>query len=147
MSNQKSIKKHVEEALQSNQLAVMATVGEDQPRASLIAITLFKGFRQLIFTTYRNTRKYRNLLSNGKVAILIEGANEGKSGIQNGFVITAYGLAEEISLEANDTALHEYLNKYPELLSFTEATDCALKWLMLINTRSYRGLIMLFGFL
>lgn len=135
MSNRKSIKKYVEEALQSNQLAVLATVGDDQPHASLIAITPFNGYRQLIFATYRNTRKYRNLLLNGKVAILIEGANEGKSGIQNGFVITAYGLAEEISFEGNNTALQAHLHKYPELLSFTEAADCVL---IKVNVDNYQ---------
>jgi|APIni6443716594_1056825.scaffolds.fasta_scaffold02128_3 general stress protein 26 len=135
MINPKPTREYIEEALQSNQLAVLATVGDDQPHASLIAITPFKGFRQLIFATYRNTRKFRNLAFNGKVAVLIEGANEEKSGIQNGFVITAYGVAEEISLAATDTALQTHLQKYPELLSFTSEPDCAL---ILVTVENYQ---------
>lgn len=135
MNNPKAIREYVEKALESNRLAVLATEGEGQPHASLIAITPFKGFRQLIFATYRNTRKFRNLATNGKVAVLIEGKNEEKSGIQNGFVITAYGLAEEISITINDTALETHLQKYPELLSFTNDPDCAL---ILVKVENYQ---------
>jgi nitroimidazol reductase NimA-like FMN-containing flavoprotein (pyridoxamine 5'-phosphate oxidase superfamily) len=135
MSNPESIRKYVEEALQSNRLAVLATVGDDQPHASLIAITPFEGFRQLIFATFRNTRKFHNMSLNGRVAVLIEGRNEEKSGIQNGFVITANGIAEEISLAANDTALQAHLLKYPELLNFTNESDCAL---IIVNVENYQ---------
>lgn len=126
MNHPISIIKYIEEALQTNQLAVLATVGDDQPHASLIAFTPFEGFRQLIFATYRNTRKFQNMLHNNKVAVLIEGKNEDKSGIQNGFVITAYGRTEEISLDANNVALNTLLYKHPDLLSFTEEEDCVL---------------------
>jgi heme iron utilization protein len=129
------IREYVVEALQSNRLAVLATEGEGQPHASLIAITPYEGLRQLIFATYRNTRKFRNLELNAKVAVLIEGKNEEKSGIKNGFVITAYGIAEEIDIAANNTALQAHLQKYPELLNFTSESDCAL---MLITVENYQ---------
>lgn len=135
MKNPKPIVKYIEEALDSNRLAVLATEGDGQPHPSLVAITPFKDFRQLIFATYRNTRKFRNLSHNGKVAVLIEGKNEEKSGIQNGFVITAYGFAEEISISANDIALQAHLYKYPELLSFTSDSDCAL---ILVKVENYQ---------
>jgi general stress protein 26 len=140
MNQLSSTRKYIEEALQSNKLAVLATVGDDQPHASLIAITPFNGFRQLIFATYRTTRKFRNLLVNGKVAILIEGTNEGKSGIQNGFVITAYGVADEISIGSADTALQTHLQKYPELLSFTSEPDCALILVKVENYQVVKGI-------
>lgn len=140
MSNPKSIRKYVEEAIQSNRLAVLATESDGQPHASLIAITPFKDFRQLIFATYRNTRKFQNMSRNGKVAVLIEGKNEEKSGIQNGFVITAYGRAEEISTVATDAALQAHLHKYPELLSFTDASDCALIIVKVENYQIVQGI-------
>jgi uncharacterized pyridoxamine 5'-phosphate oxidase family protein len=135
MSKLSPIRDYVVEALQSNRLAVLATEGEGQPHASLIAITPFEGLRQLIFATYRNTRKFRNLALNAKVAVLIEGKNEEKSGIRNGFVITAYGVAEEINIASNNTALEAHLQKYPELLSFTGESDCAL---MLVKVENYQ---------
>lgn len=140
MNQLSSTRKYIEEALQSNKLAVLATVGDDQPHASLIAITPFRGFRQLIFATYRTTHKFRNLIANGKVAVLIEGTNEGKSGIQNGLVITAYGVADEISLGATDKALQTHLQKYPELLSFTSEPDCALILVKVENYQVVKGI-------
>ena len=56
-----------------------------EPHASLIAITRIEGFRQLIFETYRNTNKYRNLLHNCKVAVLIEIGDASNSGLDAGF--------------------------------------------------------------
>jgi len=135
MKTPTAIRDYIEQALYSNQLAVLATVSDDQPHASLVAITPFKGLRQLIFATYRNTRKFRNLTANGKVAVLIEGKNEEKSGIQDGFVITAYGVAKELNMQVNDDALQAHLLKYPELLSFTSEPDCAL---VLINVENYQ---------
>jgi len=140
MSNPIPIWKYIEDALQTNQLAVLATVGDDQPHASLIAFTPFDGLRQLFFATYRNTRKFRNLAVNGKVAVLIEGKNEGKSGIQNGFVITAYGSASEINFEDNDAVLQAHLQKYPELLSFISEPDCALIRVKVENYQVVQGI-------
>lgn len=135
MKTSTSIREYIEQALYSNKLAVLATVSDDQPHASLIAITPFNGFRQLIFATYRNTRKFRNLAVNCKVAVLIEGENEDRAGIQDGYVITAYGIAQELNMEENDKALQAHLLKYPELLSFTREPDCAL---LLVNVDNYQ---------
>lgn len=140
MSNPNRIREYIEEALQSNQLAVLATVGDDQPHASLIAFTHFEDLRQLIFATYRNTRKFQNMEHNNKVAVLIEGKNEDKSGIQNGFVITAYGRAEEISIDANNLALDSLLCKHPDLLSFTKEEDCVLISVKVENYQVVQGI-------
>ena len=48
--------------LKASRLAVLATEGNGQPHASLIAITPVHGIGQMIFATYRNTRKFKNLL-------------------------------------------------------------------------------------
>lgn len=130
----------MEEALQSNRFAVQATVSDDQPHASLIAIIPFAEFQQLIFATFRNTQKFRNLAVNGKIAVLIEGKNEEKPGIQNGLVITARGIAEEISRGATDNALQIHLQKYPELLSFTSEPDCALIRIKVENYQVVQGI-------
>lgn len=126
MSNPKATREYVDEALRSKRLAVLATEGGGQPHASLIAVTPFKGFRQLLFATYRNTRKFRNLALNSKVAVLIEGGDDDRLGSPKGYVITAYGHAEEIDMAANDKALKAHLHNYPDLLSFMGAADCAL---------------------
>ena len=70
MSNLKAIKTYIEDIFKNSRFAVLATEAEGQPHASLIAVTPMEGFRKLIFATYRNTRKYNNLVHNSKVALL-----------------------------------------------------------------------------
>jgi hypothetical protein len=72
MRTGRSVKEFVEDVLHASLHAVLATEGHGQPYASLIAVTPAEGFLQIIFATYRNTRKYANLNNNQKVAILFE---------------------------------------------------------------------------
>ncbi|MBN2812719.1 MAG: pyridoxamine 5'-phosphate oxidase family protein [Bacteroidales bacterium] len=116
----------VEAALESSRFAVLATEGAGQPHASLIAITTVEGYRQLIFATYRSTRKFRNLALNGKVAVLFEVGNSDKAVLQKGYVITAFGNAKVAVPEERDSALNAHLKRHPELESFLSSDDCAL---------------------
>ncbi len=117
---------YVEGALQTKRFAVLATEHDGQPHASFIAITPIGGFRQLIFATYRNTRKYRNLAHNSKVAVLIDSQSTNSSGLQEGFVLTAFGHAAEISAEESVAARRAHLDWHPDLESFLQSADCAL---------------------
>ena len=71
MKTQIQIKDYVRQVLYANRFAVLATESESQPHASYIAITAIDDL-QLIFATYRNTRKYGNLKFNENVSILFE---------------------------------------------------------------------------
>ena len=135
MSNPKIIRSYVEEALLSERLAVLATEGDGQPHASLIAITPFEGIGQLVFATYRNTRKYRNMALNSKVAVLMERGNDDRTDPQKSFVITAFGHAQEITAGVKDAALKALLAKHPNLESFTDGSDCAL---ILVTVKEYQ---------
>lgn len=69
MYNTTPIAEFIGGLLKDCRLAVLATEGSGQPHASLIAITPFRGLREIIFATYKNTRKYGNLKLNGRVAV------------------------------------------------------------------------------
>lgn len=121
-----AIKEYVKRAMQGSRFAVLATEGDGQPHASLIAVTPIEGFRQLIFATYRNTNKYRNLLLNCRVSILIEIGDASNSGLDEGFVLTAFGSAAEINIAENEADLSAHLNRHPDLEMFLQSKDCAL---------------------
>jgi len=135
MSQPMPISKVVEAALQSSRFGVLATEGYGQPHASLIAITPVEGCRQLVFATYRSTRKFRNLAHNGKVAILFDVGNTDRSGLQKSYVITAFGNAKEILTEENDSTLSAHLKRHPDLGPFLQSTDCAL---FLVTVEAYQ---------
>jgi nitroimidazol reductase NimA-like FMN-containing flavoprotein (pyridoxamine 5'-phosphate oxidase superfamily) len=126
MNNLRTSKEYIENVLKLNKFAVLATEGDGQPHTSLIAITPFENFRQLIFATYRNTLKYRNLTHNNKVAVLIESRDVNVNGLQKSVVLTIIGHTEEISIAENEAAYRTHLIRHPEMESFMLSSDCVL---------------------
>jgi len=135
MNKHSTIKEYIEGILKTSGFAVLATEGNGQPHTSLIAITPFGSFRQLIFATYRNTLKYRNLLQNNKVSVLIERANVNMKGLNESTVLTIIGHTEEISTEKNEAAYQAHLKRHPEMESFMLSSDCAL---IMVIAQSYQ---------
>lgn len=129
------LRKVVEAALESSRFAILATEGAGQPHASLIAITMVGSYRQLIFATYRATRKFSNLAINRKVAVLFEAGNSDKPGLPRTQVITAFGNAKEVLREDRDWALNAHLIRHPDLESFLSSEDCAL---ILVTVETYQ---------
>lgn len=126
MNKQSTIKEHIGAALKTAAFAVLATESNGQPHTSLIAITLFGNLRQIIFATYRNTLKYRNLSHNNKVALFIEGENFNMQGLKDNVVLTIIGHAEEISIAVNEAPYKAHLKRHPEMESFMLSSDCVL---------------------
>lgn len=135
MNKHKTKKEYITRILKSSKFAVLATEGDGQPHASLIAITPFGNFRQLIFATYRNTRKYRNLVHNSKVAVLIEGGYAKSKDLKKSIVLTIIGHSEEISIEESEAAFNRHLKRHPEMESFMLSPDCAL---IMVIARSFQ---------
>jgi uncharacterized pyridoxamine 5'-phosphate oxidase family protein len=125
MNNHITAREYIEDVLKLNKFAVLATEGNGQPHTSLIAITPFENFRQLTFATYRNTLKYRNLVNNSKVAVLIESRDVNINGLQKSIVLTIIGHTEEISITENGAAYKAHLKRHPEMESFMNSSDCA----------------------
>lgn len=126
MNKQVSIKKYIEDVLQASRLAVLATESNGQPHASLIAITPVSGFRQLIFVTNRETRKFENLAHNDKVAVLIQGEDIYNQGGPKSFALTAFGNAHESKISEFEEALHAHLERHPDLENFIRGKNFAL---------------------
>jgi nitroimidazol reductase NimA-like FMN-containing flavoprotein (pyridoxamine 5'-phosphate oxidase superfamily) len=135
MNSQIAAKVYVEATLQAQRFAVLATERGGQPHTSFVAITPIGDFRQLIFATYRRTRKYRNLAQNGKVAVLIDGQEVNSSGLKEGFVLTALGHAEEVCVAEDEVARRAHLAWHPDLASFVQSADCAL---VRVTVREYQ---------
>ncbi|MBE0473549.1 pyridoxamine 5'-phosphate oxidase family protein [Rhodoferax sp.] len=116
----------VQQLLDATGFAILATEGAGQPHASLIAITPFQGWRQLLFATYRDTLKYRNLQHNPKVSVLADGCKASRGGEREGFVVTAVGQAHDISADQHAAALQAHLKRHPDLAVFLQSPDCVL---------------------
>lgn len=126
MDKSGAIEAYVQEALQSCTFAVLATEGEGQPHASLVAITPSDDFKELVFATYRSTRKYNNLTKNGKVAVLFENRCANNLRQQDITVLTALGNAEELNNVEFEQALESHMFRHPEQRTFLLSKDCAI---------------------
>ena len=135
MNQQSTTKEYIESVLRRNRFAVLATEGDGQPHVSLIAITPFASYRQLIFATYRNTLKYRNLSQNNKVALFIENENANIPGPNDKVALTIIGQTKEISISDREAAFREHLRWHPEMESFMQSSDCAL---IMVLAHSYQ---------
>jgi len=120
------MKEYIEVVLKTSSFAVLATEGNGQPHASLIAITPLGTCRQLVFATYRDTLKYRNLSNNNKVAVLIESEGLNKEDLRGRIVLTIIGRTKEISTGEKEAASRAHLLRHPEMESFMLSSDCAL---------------------
>jgi heme iron utilization protein len=140
MSSISVIKTYIEDIFKIRRFAVLATEGDGQPHASLVAVTPMEGFRKLIFATYRNTRKYSNLVHNGKVAILVESFHINSPGRQESIVLTAFGHVEEIKDEEKDIIFEAHLGRHPDLSDFMKTEDCSLVRIKVKTYQVVRGI-------
>ena len=126
MSNQIIGKAFRTSALQANGLGVLATEGDGQPHASLVAITPMDDLVHLIFATYRSTSKYKNLVNNGKVAILFDNRSAISLSQPEIAVVTAFGIATEVNSTKLEDVLGAHLLRHPEFEPFFLSADCEL---------------------
>lgn len=126
MNENNTIKDYIDGIISTSDFAVLATDGKGQPHVSLIAITPLGDCRQLVFATYRNSLKYRNIKYNSKVAVLIENGDITEKDLKERIVLTIIGYAEEISITGNEEAHRAHLKRHPGMESFMLSSDCTL---------------------
>jgi len=107
-------------------LAVLATQGEGQPYASLVACAATPGLRGVLFATNRDTRKFHNLAGEPRVSLLIDNRANRETDFQAAMAATAVGTAAEVTGAGLASLRSIYLAKHPDLEGFLTAPACAL---------------------
>lgn len=112
--------------LNSQRLAVLSTHNAGQPYASLVSFAATSDLRQLLFATTRSTRKYANLTSDSRTAMLMDSRSNEETDIHSAMAATATGVVGEIPDFERFEALTLYLKKHPYLEEFVNSPSCAL---------------------
>ncbi|MBN2244289.1 MAG: pyridoxamine 5'-phosphate oxidase family protein [Candidatus Aminicenantes bacterium] len=115
----------IKDLLNSQKLAVLATLTEDQPYENLVAFVATEDLQHLIFATAQYTRKFANIKANPKVSLLIDNRSNVEVDFHMGVAVTALGEAEEISIPERQNILNFYLKKHPYLENFVTAPSCS----------------------
>jgi heme iron utilization protein len=117
--------KKIEETIKSTRFAVLATQKNKEPYLSLVGFFLDKDLKNLYFYTPVNSRKYKNIIINPSVSLLVDSRE--KYADQAGLItaVTINGKASEVK-KPEKNILEKYLSKYPELKDFTESSTNVL---------------------
>ncbi len=114
------------ELLSSQLFCVLATQDRGQPYGNLVAFAATDDLSGLMFATSRNTRKYGNIASDPRVAMLVDSRSNQGSDIGNAVAATALGTVEEVQGDDRERLVGLYLDKHPHLEEFVSSADCAL---------------------
>jgi nitroimidazol reductase NimA-like FMN-containing flavoprotein (pyridoxamine 5'-phosphate oxidase superfamily) len=121
-----SMRKDLKELFANQPLAVLSTQNEGQPYASLVAFAAREDLKALFFATTRATRKYANLSSDPRVAMLMDNRSNEVADFRWAMAVTATGKAEEVTGQDKEKVLKTYLAKHPHLEEFVRSPSCAL---------------------
>jgi hypothetical protein len=115
---------------------VLATEHAGQPHTSLVAITPLDAGRHVLFATYRDTRKFRNLTHNTRVSLLMDGRSRvGACSTETCLVLSAVGQVHELGAAFARQALDAHRLHHPQLEGFLNAPDCVL---MQVEVEAYQ---------
>lgn len=107
--------------------AVLATVSENEPYTSLIAYALVPNLTGLVFATPRDTRKYKNIVKNNSVSLLIDSRSNTASDYIKTESITIIGKAHILMRgRKKDELAGILLKKHSRLKEFIHAPSTAL---------------------
>jgi hypothetical protein len=107
--------------------AVLATDADGQPYTSLVAFALTPDLKGALFATPRNTAKYRNILSNSNVSLMIDSRTDSAAGYMESEALTVLGKASALRKgRKRDESAALLIEKHPRLSGFVKASTTAL---------------------
>ena len=111
--------------VQAKDICVLATVSGGKPHCSLMAYVADDTCREIYMVTHKNTKKYKNLMKNPYVSLLIDSRDEDMGARRfKAKALTASGVFEKIEDQGEkDFACARLLNRHPHLKKFALDPD------------------------
>lgn len=107
--------------------AVLATDSGGQPYTSLIAFALSDDLKGIIFATARNTSKYKNILKNRNVSLMIDSRTNSVKSYMYAEAVTVLGRAVPLKKgKRRYRLLRTFLKKHPVLAEFVKAPSTSM---------------------
>lgn len=119
----------LQELLQGQRLAVLATLAAEEPRrpyTNLIAFAATADLKEIVFATTRATRKFANLTAEPRVSLLVDNRSNRETDFGEAAAVTILGTASELLEPERERYQAIYLAKHPYLRDFVTAPSCAL---------------------
>ncbi len=107
--------------------AVLATESAGQPYTSLIAYALTPDAKRLLFITPRRTQKFKNILRNRRVSLLIDNRRNTDEDYMSAESVTIMGTAQPVKRGTTRMELATiFARKHPRLKSIISSPETAL---------------------
>jgi len=120
------LKRLLKDLFSSQPLAVLATQFNGQPYGNLVAFAATEDLKGLLFATARGTRKFANIATDPRVAMVMDSRTNRRVDFQKAVAVTATGMVEEVKGTERNDLLKLYLSKHPHLKKFVTSPTCAL---------------------
>jgi general stress protein 26 len=126
MDDKQALRDRLGDLFESQRLGVLSTHRSGQPYASLIAFYATRDLKSFYFLTPRTTRKFQNLISDPRVAILVNSSTNQDCDFHQAIAVTMVGDASELVVAEHRSVMESYLAKHPYLEDFARSPTTAL---------------------
>jgi heme iron utilization protein len=117
----------VRKLMAEQRFGVLCTVQPDgQPYPSLVAVAVGEDLGQVAFATLRCTRKFENISSEPRVALLLDDRANQPSDLMKAATVTVLGRTRELADSERDRWIMALLSKHATLGDFFHSPDCAV---------------------
>jgi len=116
-------------------LAVLATTNQGKPHPSLIGFTVSDDLTQLVFATSRSSLKFKNIVAEPEVALLVDTRQNRPDDFFSATAISIYGTACEIQETELTYYRNLFLDRHPQLRDFVFSATTAL---IKVNVTRYK---------
>jgi uncharacterized pyridoxamine 5'-phosphate oxidase family protein len=114
--------------------AILATVSDEQPYTSMIAYALAPDEKGIVFATPNKTQKYKNILKNNRVSILIDTRSNTKKDYMSAESLTILGYAKPVRKGKKWRELTNILlKKHPKLNEFIYSSETKVIFVKIIQ--------------
>ena len=115
----------IQKMILENKVCVMATAADGAPHCSLMSYATDKECREIYMATLKDTKKYRNLIANPSVSLLIDTRDLGPKAKTRALTIT--GIFQATENDKRITEIREtLLAKHPDLKDFFNNPDAKI---------------------
>ena len=123
-------------------ICVLATVSGEKPHCSLMAYTTDDDCSEIYMATYRDTRKFKNLMENPSVSLLIDTREEHKGSHRpEAKAMTVSGAFERLEDDDKRTAARAgLLKRHPHLREFLDHPDAEIICIKILSFLLLDGL-------
>ncbi len=131
----------IKSLIQEKDSCVLATTSDEGPHCSLMSYAPDVATKEIYMLTQRKTKKYRNLLVNPAVSILIDTRTGSSLQPQETMALTINGTFQKIEEESRrEKALKGLLERHPHLKTFTQNPDVELIAIRINSLQLLEGL-------